>query len=52
MMGLVKISNRITMKHKNKKNKIYNEKTKENEHYLICSMKPHLLLYPNHTKTQ
>ncbi len=51
-MGLVQISIRLSMKHQYQQSSIYYAKTKENEHYLICSMKPHLLLYPNHTKTQ
>ena len=52
LMGLVQISIRLSMKHQYQQSSIYYAKTKENEHYLICSMKPHLLLYPNHTKTQ
>ena len=30
----------------------YYAKSKEKEHYSICSMKPELQLYSNHTKTQ
>ena len=52
LMGLVQISIRLSMKHQYQQSSIYYAKTKENEHYLICSMKPQLLLYPNHTKTQ